>query len=126
MKAKSPEDLLVWQSARQLAIEISAILQQLTAHHEYALSRQLDAASLSVLANISEGFCQPTDRAFANFLYIARGSNAEVRALLSVAADRGALTREALRRLDPLCDEIARMLTSLARYLREQNRKNRG
>jgi four helix bundle protein len=46
------------------------------------LRDQIRDASDSMLSNIAEGFEQPTDRAFARYLYISKGSTAELRTRL--------------------------------------------
>ena len=77
-------------------------------------------------ANIAEGFGQQSDRHFAKYLYIARGSSNEVRAHLFVSHDRKYLTAPELRELSDKYEEIAKMLTGLIKYLRKSNRKHRG
>ena len=81
------------------------------------------SASAAVPANIAEGFGQQTDRHFAKYLFIARGSSNEVRAHLAwrtaedTWSDRTRLTSSGKY------EEIARMLTGLIKYLRACDRK---
>ena len=78
------------------------------------------------MSNIAEGFAQPTDRAFANYLYISKASVAEVRARLKLAFERRYITKHEFDVRDSLADEIARMSTGLIRYLIKSNRRRRG
>jgi four helix bundle protein len=80
---------------------------------------------MSTLFNISEGFGQPTDRAFAHHLYICRSSSTEARTQLRVAHDRGHITEEELESSCALSEEINRMATGLIRHLQRENRKSR-
>jgi four helix bundle protein len=57
---------------------------------------ELQDASDSILSKMSEGFEQPTDRAFARFLYVSKASTAEVRTRLARAQKRGLLGRTEL------------------------------
>jgi len=43
-----------------------------------AYSNQIQRASVSIMANIAEGFGRRSDKEFANFLNMAHGSVAEV------------------------------------------------
>ena len=77
-------------------------------------------------SNISEGFEQPTDRAFAKYLYTAKASTAEVRTRLKLCCRRGYLTAEEFAARDALGDEIARIANGLIKYLLKSNRRDRG
>ena len=93
---------------------------------DFDLRGQLGSASAAVPANIAEGFGQQADRHFAKYLFIARGSSNEMRALLAVAHGRGHLEPSEKADLIGKYEEIARMLTGLIKYLRACDRKERG
>jgi four helix bundle protein len=78
------------------------------------------------VSNIAEGFAQPTDRAFAGYLFHAKGSNAEVRARLRLACDRHYVADADVLHCDQLADQVAAMTTGLIKYLVRSNRRNRG
>src|SRR5262249_51720163 len=80
----------------------------------------------SITSNIAEGFDQPTDRAFARYLYHSKASNAETRRRLRMACRRNCLTTEEFNTRNDAADELARMLTGLIKYLLRSNRKDRG
>ena len=87
---------------------------------------QLAAASAAIPANIAEGFGQQSDRQFARYLFIARGSSHEVRAHLAVARGRQYVSEEEVIELSSKYEEISRMLTGLIKYLLASDRKRRG
>ena len=118
------EDLRVWQKSRVLAAEISATLEQPPLRNSWALKDQLARASLSIVANIAEGFAQQPDRAFARYLFLARASASEVRALLEVGHDQERLTTDQRKRLMGMY-EVSRMLSSLIRCLVDADRRKR-
>ena len=61
---------------------------------------QIRRAIDSITANVSEGFEQPTDRAFANFLFISKGSTAESRKRLAIALARRYITADQFKTAD--------------------------
>lgn len=115
------EDLQDWQQARSLCNEVFAIIKKPGLHDDYALRDQLNAASLSPVANIAEGFVRERDKEFAHFLRIAAASNGETRALLYVARDRDYLTDAELARLVDMTNSIGRMLRALEHHLRTKH-----
>jgi four helix bundle protein len=126
MCAKCVEELFVYQKALDAADEISAILKRPCLDKDVRLRGQLGASSERVASLISEGFAQKTDRHFASYLYMSRGSSNEMRTQLHVAWKREYLTEEELKVLRDRYAEIARMLTGLIAHLNEENRKRRG
>jgi four helix bundle protein len=74
---------------------------------------------------MAEGFEQGTDRAFARYLIIAKGSCAEVGTHLAVAHVRGHLAADTVSDLRKDAQEIVRMLDGLIKYLLRCDRKRR-
>ena len=126
MVAVRVEDLLVYQRSQRAAAEISAITSRLEFAGDWELRRQLRAASGRIPSHIAEGFGQKTDRHFAHYLYIARGTTQEIRSHLSVAGARHYITELERSAHSDRYDEIARMLTGLIRHLEREDRTNRG
>ena len=125
MQANSVEELQVWQSARRFVEALSAIARRGGLAQDQRLREQMDACADSILSNLSEGFGQGTDRGFARYLYIARGSCAEARTHLSVAVVRGHLAADEAEELRKDGAEILSMLTGFINYLLRSDRKRR-
>jgi four helix bundle protein len=123
---KRVEDLTLWERANQFWEEVATVLERAAIRRHEKLHEQISEAVDSVLSNISEGFEQPTDRAFANYLYTVKASAAEVRTRLKLCWQRGFITREEFESRSALADEIGRMATGLIRYLLKSNRRDRG
>jgi len=125
MLFRSTEDMLVYQKALATADAVSAILERPNFQKDFKLHGQLSASSSRVPALIAEGNEQKTDRHFAHYLYIARGSAKESKTHLIVATGKKYLSKS---ERDPLCDtydEIARMLSGLIEHLEREDRKHR-
>jgi four helix bundle protein len=125
MAASCVEELLVYQKAQAATVAISAITNRIEFARDQELRRQLRAASGRIPAHIAEGFGQKTDRHFAHYLYIARGSAKEIRAHLMVATGRRYITEAERLSHWEAYDELARMLTGLIRHLERDDRKQR-
>ena len=125
MRAKCVEELQVFQKALAAADAVSAIIKRPTFDRDPRLRQQLGASSSSVPARIAEGFEQKSDRHFAHYLYIARGSAQETRTHLRVASGRGHLPSREAESTRSMYQEIASMTTGLIRHLENEDRKHR-
>jgi four helix bundle protein len=119
------EDLLVYQKALAAANEVSALLTRTDFSKDFDLKDQLGNSSSRVPALIAEGFEQKSDRHFAHYLYLARGSAKESKTHLRVACGRGYVPLRDTARLGGDFEEIKRMLTGLIEHLESENRHNR-
>ena len=108
--AKSFEDLLVWQKSRDFT---KNIYNPTNSWPDRSLQDQIRRASVSVMSNIAEGFERGTNLEFLHFLYIARGSAAEVRAQLYVALDAKYIEHSTLEHLNKEVKIISAMLYNL-------------
>jgi four helix bundle protein len=71
------KELIVWQKAMELAIEIYDIAKKLPQEEMYSLSSQIKRSAISIPSNIAEGHKRGT-KDFVRFLIIAYGSSAEL------------------------------------------------
>jgi four helix bundle protein len=85
---------------------------------DFGLRNQIQRASVSIIANITEGFGRRSDKEFANFLNMAHGSASETQSHLYVALDLGYVDQASFDQLYALLDEVSRMIPGLAQHLR--------
>ena len=76
------EDLPVWNTAIELAVQVYTLTERLQFRRRRSLRDQIERAAVSVSNNIDEGFERGTNNELLSFLYIARGSAGEVRSML--------------------------------------------
>jgi four helix bundle protein len=74
-----------------------------------------------VISNVAEGFARKSDRDFARFLDMARGSCSEVQSLLYVALDVGHISQQQFDQLYESADVTAGLIGRLTISLRPQN-----
>jgi four helix bundle protein len=117
------EDIEAWQLARTLTRDIYQVTNVGTFQRDFGLRDQLRRASVSVMANIAEGFERGGDREFRQFLAIAKGSIGEVRSHLYVAFDAGHISQQQLDRMHALSTDVTNLLGGLMRYLKDSQFK---
>ncbi len=125
MVVEKVEDLKLWQRAKEFWRRTGDVLTHPAFQRDRDMSGQLRRAADSIVSNIEEGFEQPTDKAFANYLYVAKSSNAEARGRLKRALDANYISAGEFDILDGLACEIARMTVGLIKHLVKSNRRNR-
>jgi four helix bundle protein len=121
--AKHIEDLRVYQQARHLTNRVYAVTRNPAWAKDPSLRDQLRRAAVSVVSNIAEGFERETDKAFAQALYIAKGSCGEMRAQLAIARDQAYLPRQEHEELADECRALSAALAKLIAYLRGTSRR---
>ena len=105
--------LWVWQKAQALAVRIYNITLRPGFVRDFGLVDQMRRAAVSVSSNIAEGDERDTDKDAVRFFPIAKGSIAELRSQLDLSFKIGRLSEKEFAELDPLCEEIAKMLRGL-------------
>ena len=124
--ARKVHELPLYRSAVQLEMSVSAILERPAWRKDFNLREQLSRAVQKIPANIEEGFEQGTDRAFARYLSIAKGSAMEAAGHARRAARRGCLVVEEAESLASRAEDLARMLGGFIKYLHRSDFKDRG
>jgi four helix bundle protein len=112
------EDVKAWQKARELVKSIYQVTSEGGFAKDYSLKDQLRRASISVMSNIAEGFSRQTDREFAQFLHVAKGSASEVQSQLYVALDLKYISEATFKELYELSEETIRLISGFVRYLK--------
>jgi len=106
-------ELTVWQRAKALAVSVYKHTNEGTLARDYGLRDQLRRAVVSVPSNIAEGDERDTNKESVRFLYIAKGSLAEVITQIEIAFEIGYFNKSQREVLLSECDAIGRMLGSL-------------
>ena len=117
---KKIEDILAWQKSRQATKLVYEITNQGNFAKDFGLRDQIRRSSVSVMANIAEGFGRRSNKEFSNFLNFAHGSIAETQSHLYIALDLNYLNRNDFSELYKIYDEDSRMVMSLSQHLRNK------
>src|SRR5438067_12369902 len=113
--AQHYKDLIAWQKAMDLVVEIYATTEQFPSREKFSLTDQIRRAAVSVPSNIAEGQAHYSHREFLHFLRHSRGSLAELEPQLLIAQRVKYIQAEvADAALQPI-DEVGRSLSGLIR-----------
>ncbi|MBS1486972.1 MAG: four helix bundle protein [Bacteroidetes bacterium] len=85
--AQTFRDLIVWQMTHQLVLNVHAMTQSFPKEEIYGLTSQIRRSSVSVAANIVEGFKKKGKRDKLRFMNISQGSLAETMYYLILVND---------------------------------------
>ena len=107
MKIKRFEDVIAWQKAQYLAVEMYHIFGRL---QDFSFKNQILRAVVSVSNNIAEGFERKSNKEFSQFLYVALASASEVKSMLYLAERLEYVSPEQRNKYLEHCSEVSRLI----------------
>jgi four helix bundle protein len=110
---RTHRDLKAWELSIDLADLTYRKTASLPADERFGLSAQMRRAAVSVSANIAEGAGRDSAKEFRRFLFIARGSLAELETLAIIASRIGLLPQKDRNELLAARNEVARVVQGL-------------
>lgn len=108
MKTKSFKELIVWQKAYKLVLEIYEITKDFPKSEIYGLSQQMRRAAVSMPSNIAEGYGRSHKAEYRQFLSIAYGSLSELETQYLLAVDLKYMGKSEI--IEKLLKEVGGML----------------
>ncbi|NLM43552.1 MAG: four helix bundle protein [Clostridiales bacterium] len=111
--------LKVWQEAKELAVMIYKITDKEPICRDYSFKDQIRRSAISIASNIAEGNDRETDKEFIRFLYISKGSLAELMTQIEIGREIGYFKDE-YEILKSHCNKISNMLGAFIRTLKAQ------
>ena len=79
------KDLIVWQKAMDLVVEIYKLTNLFPKSELYGLTSQVRRSAISIPSNIAEGRFRGTIKDYLNFLRIAYSSGAELETQIEIS-----------------------------------------
>ncbi|MBI5360679.1 MAG: four helix bundle protein [Planctomycetes bacterium] len=116
---KSYRDLIVWQKAHVLVLNIYNIIQKFPAEEKFALISQIRRAAISVPANIVEGFRRNGMRDKINFYNYAQSSLDELEYEMFLAQELGYYSN--FEALEERINEVAKLLSGLIKSIKNSS-----
>ena len=116
-------EIEAWQKARELTGLVYVATRSVGFSKDFALRNQVRRASISIMANIAEGFGRSGSVEFIQFLAVAKGSACEVIFHVYVALDQGYVSQEEFDRLNSLAEKTVDLIGGPMRYLQKSSIK---
>ena len=114
MKIEKFEDILAWQKGKILAIQVYRCFKL---SKDFSFRDQIQRATMSISNNIAEGYERQSNKEFSKFLFIAKGSCAEVRSMLYIALELKYISNEDFDTLYKSSLEISKMISGFIKTL---------
>jgi len=116
-KIRQFTDLLVWQRAHKLALNIYKASASFPKTEVFGLTSQIRRASLSITSNIAEGFGRHNNGEKIQFYNMANGSLTEVQNQLLFSKDLNYLSDNVFNELLNQTMEVKKMLFGLSKSI---------
>ena len=116
MKTKTYKDLIVYNKAYEMAIEVYKTTKEFPDAERYGLVSQLRRCSVSIPSNIAEGY-RRGKREYIQFLKVAFGSCAELETQISISKDLGYLKTSDFQKIYSLQEEVSKLLGAIIRKM---------
>lgn len=110
---RSYKDLIVWQKGVKLVGEVYALTTGFPREEQFGLTNQIRRASVSIPANIAEGWGRDSTKNYIQFLRVARGSLYELETLFVIANDLELIDSKGKTSVSSRIEEIGKMLNKL-------------
>lgn len=118
MQYKRFEDVPVWDKSKKFVNGVYELISQNSKlAKDFSLVDQLKRASYSIMLNIAEGFERGSNKEFANFLNIAKGSAGEVRSILYILKENNYIIEKDFDELYSEIEQIGIELSNFRKFL---------
>ncbi len=124
MKINSYQDLIVWQKAVELVVEIYKLTKNFPKSETYGLISQMRRAAVAIPSNIAEGYRRRHTKEYLQFLSVANGSAAELETQIIVAKQLEETKKLNFQKASSLLEEVLKILNVLISNLSKQKNIN--
>lgn len=109
----SYRDLVVWQKAMDLVVEVYELSRKLPDDERFGLTSQMRRAAVSIPANVAEGYGRTHRGEYLHHVSMANGSLKELETHLIIAGRLSYFSKEDVRAVWERAQEIGKMLRGL-------------
>ncbi|NCC87958.1 MAG: four helix bundle protein [Clostridia bacterium] len=120
MKINKFEEIIAWQRAQDLAVEIYSLFKD---SKDFGFRDQICRAVVSISNNIAEGFDRKTDADFSRFLYISFSSCSEVKSMVYLSERLSYINKKTKEELICKSDEVQKLISGFIKSLKPSTNK---
>jgi four helix bundle protein len=117
------EEIICWKEARILNKFIRDLVIKKRFENDFRLINQILGSAGSIMDNIAEGFERGGNKEFVYFLFIAKGSCAELRSQSFRALDAGFISQFEFENIYEKTEKISYLIMKLIQYLKSSDVK---
>ena len=114
---KDFKDLIIWQKGMAIAEKCYHLTKSFPKEELYGMIQQIRRASVSIPANIAEGYGRRAKGDYARFLNISQGSINELQTHLILSQRVGLCEKKDIELIISLLQEETRMIAALIKKL---------
>ncbi len=111
------EDIEAWKKGREIALVVYRLTAGDRFRQDRGLCDQIQRAAVSITSNIAEGYARRGNKEFSKFLWIAKGSAAEVQSQIHLAFDLGYVSQDQFASLNNEVNLVQVLLFRLIQLL---------
>jgi len=115
------KDLIVWQKAVDLVLEIYSLTEKFPKAESYGLVSQMRRAAVSIPSNIAEGRLRGYRKEYRQFLRNAYGSGGELETQIEISKRLPITKNLDFQKVDNLLEEVMKMLNRIIANLKPNN-----
>ena len=117
------EEIISWKEARELNRILRKLIKEKRFERNFGLISQIERSAGSIMDNIAEGFERGGNKEFIYFLFIAKGSCAELRSQSFRALDAGFISQHEFEHIYEKKEKISYLIMKLIQYLKSSGIK---
>ena len=114
---KSVKDLTVYKCGFNLAVDVYKAAACFPQNEQFGLVSQMRRAVVSICSNLAEGAARGTTKEYVRFVYVAKGSAAELETQIDLAFALGFVEKNKAEKIRKDIAEVLRMLSGLIHSL---------
>ncbi len=112
-KIKSFTDLIAWQEAHKLILEVYRATDNFPNKEMFGLTNQMRRAAVSISSNIAEGFSRSSNADKVHFYTMSMGSLTELQNQLLISRDIGYLNKEIFESIANQSVRVSKLINGL-------------
>lgn len=122
--SSSFKDLLAWQKGHQFVLLVYQVTNSYPNYERFGLTSQFQRATVSIPANIAEGFRKVGKADKLRFINIAQGSIEECRYYIILSMDLGYITENEASQMNMVIEDTSRLLNAYGKKIKESSFAN--
>ncbi len=120
-KISSFTDLVVWQEAHKLVVEVYKVTKTFPKEEVFGLTSQMRRAAVSITSNISEGFGRQSQKEKTQFYSFSRSSLLELQNQLLIAKDVEYFEKDKFEKIAQKTIRVHKLLNGLIKTAKSKN-----